>query len=203
MSLCEKFSLGLVDYVKTNLPEKSEDELEIIQYGIEVLYMNFFKIPIILGIGYFLGVFKFTLYAIFIFAIIRRYGSGIHARNWWTCLIATIVTIIGLVFVSLYLKISFLFKCTIFLGTFFIYAKYAPADTEEKPYLNEKVRNTLKIKALLTVTIYFILSVTIKNVSLANMFINVLWVEAVLINPATYKIFKRRYNNYEYYKEYV
>lgn len=46
MKTSEKFSIKRTSYIKRILPEKTE-ELEIIRYGFEVIFMNFTKFPII------------------------------------------------------------------------------------------------------------------------------------------------------------
>jgi len=74
-------------------------------------------------------------------------------------------------------------------------------DTEEKPYLNPLIRKHLKIKSMVTAIIYFFVSISVKDMFFSNIFIHVLWIEGIVILPITYKLFKRRYNNYEYYSE--
>ena len=92
-------------------------------------------------------------------------------------------------------------KVIIFLVTICVYFRYAPADTEEKPYLDSLIRKQLKIKSMVMAIIYFFVSISIKDMFFSNMFIHVLWIEGIVILPITYKLLKRRYNNYEYYSE--
>ncbi|WP_027624638.1 accessory gene regulator ArgB-like protein [Clostridium lundense] len=200
MSLSENFSMKVSNYVKSTLPDKTEDDLEIIRYGIEVLYANFAKFPIILMIAYFLGVARYAMYTIIIWGILRCFSGGIHATKSWTCLLSTLITIFTSVYLSLYTECNIVIKACIFLTSLYLYNKYSPADTEEKPYVDPCVRKRLRIKSLITVTIYFILSISLKNIFFSNIFIYILWVQGILICPVTYKIFKRRYNNYEYFK---
>ncbi|WP_246579006.1 accessory gene regulator B family protein [Clostridium algidicarnis] len=40
MALSEKFSMILSNYIKKTVPNKTEEDLEIIRYGLEVLFMN-------------------------------------------------------------------------------------------------------------------------------------------------------------------
>ncbi|MCD3298261.1 accessory regulator AgrB, partial [Clostridium botulinum C/D] len=47
----------------------------------------------------------------------------------------------------------------------------------------------------------FIISIVTKNKFFSNIFINILWIQGILIIPITYKIFNRRYKNYEYYEK--
>lgn len=203
MKLSEKIAIKITEYVKKTLPDKNKDDLEIIKYGIEIVFMNLTKIPIILIIGYLLSIFKETIWTIFLFSFIRRFAAGIHARKSYTCLMSMLVVIFGTIYISLNFIINVQVKIGIFLITSFLYLRYAPADTEEKPYLNYESRKKLKKRSLIVACMYLILSLTIKNIFLSNMIIHILWVEGMLILPITYKVFKRRYNNYEYYKEQI
>lgn len=204
MKLSEKFSEKVTNYVKNTLPNKTEEDLEIIKYGIELLFMNFTKLPILLIVGYMLNIFKFTVCAMIVFALIRRFAAGIHARKSYTCLASTMLVIYGAVYLSLNFKLSIILKVVIFCISFIIYLKYSPADTEEKPYLNENSRKKLKIKSIVVITLYFLLSLVFnKNIFISNILIHYIWIEGILILPLTYKIFNRRYNNYENYEEII
>ncbi|AEB76094.1 accessory gene regulator AgrB [Clostridium botulinum] len=201
MKLSEKFAIKVTKYIKNTLPDKSEDDLSIIKYGIELLFMSFNKMPIILCAGYLVGMFKETCFTMLVFGIIRSSASGIHARTSFTCLISTLVAILGGIYISRVMNISILVKLLIFIVSFIVYLRYSPADTEEKPYINSEIRKKLKVKSLITVTIYFVISIVIKNKFFSNIFINILWIQGILIIPITYKIFNRRYKNYEYYEK--
>ncbi|KGM97250.1 accessory gene regulator B family protein [Clostridium botulinum] len=201
MKLSERFAIKITKYIKNTLPDKNEDDLAIIKYGVELLFMSFNKIPIILCVSYLMGMFKETCFTMLVFGIIRSSASGIHAKTSSTCLISTLVAILGGIYISRVMKINILVKILIFIVSFIIYLKYSPADTEEKPYVNSQIRKKLKVRSLITITIYFIISIVIKNKFFSNMFINILWIQGILIVPITYKIFNRRYNNYEYYEK--
>lgn len=203
MKTSEKFSFKISNKIKKLLPHKTEEELEIIRYGLEVVFMNFTKFPIILAIGYILGVFRYSLYTLVIFGLIRSFAGGIHARMSYTCLLSTLVIIFGALYLSLNFNLNIITKSLIFFVSIFIYFKYAPADTEEKPYLDPLVRRQLKIKSMVTAAVYFIISISTDNIFFSNIFIHILWIEGILIYPAIYKLFKRRYNNYEYYNELI
>ncbi|MFT5875646.1 MAG: accessory gene regulator B, partial [Clostridium sp.] len=149
-------------------------------------------LPIILGIGYLLGVFSYTFYTLIMFGLIRMFAGGIHARKSYNCLLSMLVMIFGSIYLSLNYRTSSLVKVIIFLVTICIYFTYAPADTEEKPYLDSLIRKQLKIKSMVTAIIYFFISITIKDMFFSNMFIHVLWIEGiegiVILHPSL-KIF--------------
>ncbi|MCB2362288.1 accessory gene regulator B family protein [Clostridium estertheticum] len=200
MNVSESVSIKMSNHIKKVLPDKTEEDLEIIRYGIEIIFMNLSKFPIILGVGYLLGIFKYSVYSLIIFSFIRGFASGLHARHSYTCLISTMVTILGAVYLSLYLNINIIVKQLVFLLIIYMYFKYSPADTEEKPYLDPLIRKQLKFKSILTVLIYFVISINVNEIFFSNIFIYVLCIEGILISPLTYKLFNRRYNNYEFYK---
>ncbi len=201
MRLSEKFSMKLSNYIKRTVPNKTEEDLEIIRYGVEVLFMNITKLPIILAVGYALGLLRYTLYTLIIFGFLRRFVGGIHARKSITCLISTGFIILGAIYISLAYSLTIIVKVFICIVVVCIFFKYAPSDTEEKPYLDRNVRQNLKIKSILIAIVYFFLSIYIKSLFFSNIFMYILLIEAILICPITYKILNRRYNNYEYYRE--
>ncbi|KEI06851.1 accessory gene regulator ArgB-like protein [Clostridium botulinum] len=200
MKISERFAIKITEYIKNTLPDKNEDDLAIIKYGVELLFMSVTKIPIILGIGYFLGTLKETIFTVLAFCFIRRFAAGIHARKSYICLLSTCLILQGSIYLSINFNLKLITKILILVICMMIYLKYAPADTEEKPYVNEQIRKSLKIKSIFTITIYFIISIKIKEVFISNMLMHVLWIEGLLITPIIYKIFKRRYYNYEYYE---
>lgn len=165
--------------------------------------MNITKPPIILAIGYLLDLFWYTLYTLITFGLLRRFVGGIHAKKGITCLISTVVIILGAIYISLLYSLTIIAKVLIFLVVICIFFKYAPADTAEKPYLNRSVRQNLKRKNIFTASVYFILSIYISNPLFSNVLLHILWIESILICPITYKIMKRRYNNYEYYTKII
>ncbi|MCD3283505.1 accessory gene regulator B family protein, partial [Clostridium botulinum C/D] len=186
MKVSEKVAIKITEYIKNTLPDKSEDDLSIIKYGIELLFMSFNKMPIILCAGYLVGMFKETCFTMLVFGIIRSSASGIHAKTSFTCLISTLVVILGGIYISRVIDINILVKLFIFILSFIVYLRYSPADTEEKPYINSEIRKKLKVKSLITVTIYFIISIVTKNKFFSNIFINILWIQGILIIPITY-----------------
>jgi accessory gene regulator B len=203
MILSEKCSEKLLNYITSVLPDKTDEDLEIIKYGLEILLMNIPKTGVILAIAYMLSILKYTLCTLVIFSILRYFAAGIHSRRSVSCLLSTLVFMLGTTYVSLKFQLTITEKSLIFFPALYVYYKYAPADTEEKPYLNKVIRQQLKIKSILVISIYFGFSICIKSVFFSNLFIHIIWLEALLISPITYKILKRRYNNYEYYKEII
>lgn len=202
MSLIEKTSESLMKYIRHSLPDKTETELEKIKYGIDIFLMNFYKIPVLWIIAYFLGVFIPMVIATISFGFIRMFASGIHARKGWTCLLMTGFVLFSIVYFSTYLPLNFLYKTTLFIFSLVLIFLYAPADTEEKPLINPKLRQRLKIKATVISVLFYLLSIVFFSKDIiGSILIYSMLAESLLITPVIYKLFKRRYRNYEHFSQ--
>ncbi|WP_416390131.1 accessory gene regulator B family protein [Tepidibacter hydrothermalis] len=202
MNISKKLSVFILNCIKPYVSSISQDDFEIAQYGIEVFCMNLCKIPIIFLLAYLFNILDYSILVYILFGLIRNYTWGIHMRTSLTCLILTCVCFFGVVFLSKALILHIAIKFFISLICIYILYKYAPADTEERPCLSEKIRKSNKSKALTLGFIYILASFIVYNRVISNMFLLSLFIQCLMISPITYKIFKRRYNNYEYYEQY-
>ena len=104
----------LLNNIKTNIKKNNknitEEELEIIEYGLESLYLTFTKIIIILLLSIVLNIFKETLYTLIFYNIIRLFAFGLHAKNSIQCLITSLILFIGGTYLSIYLTIPISLK---------------------------------------------------------------------------------------------
>lgn len=202
MSLIEKTSESLMKYIRNSLPDKTEEELEKIKYGIDIFLMNFYKIPVLWIIAYILGIFTSMVVATISFGFIRMFASGIHARKGWTCLLMTGFVLFAIVYLSAFLPLDFIYKTIFFIFSLVLIFLYAPADTEEKPLINPKLRQRLKIKAIVISVLYYLLSITFFSKDIiGSILIYSMFTESLLITPVIYKLFKRRYRNYEHFSQ--
>lgn len=184
-----------LDLIKKN-KYVSESELAIIKYGLEGIYLTITKTAVISIIAIATGYFKEMVIFLIIFGILRTPSCGLHAKKSWMCLISSIFmfnvlpVIANKTIINIYLK--FLLGI---IGIILIYL-YSPADTYKKPIINKKRRKNLKIISTLISTLYFLLSIIIKNNFINNCFIFSIILQNILISPVTYKLFKLPYNNY-------
>jgi len=192
----EKVVSKITNYIKKNVPLNSDTE-EIVRYGLDVTYMNVSKIFILIIIGMIMNCLPFVFLSIFSFGTIRFYASGFHSRNSIVCFISSFIIIFGNVYISLFLTYTPLIKTLIFSLLIIIYYLYAPADTEEKPLINKEKRTSLRNSSLLIISILFLLSFIFGEIA-GYIIINSLIIEGVLICPVTYKLFNRRYKNYDH-----
>lgn len=176
-----------------------EEKLEIIQYGLEGLYLLFSKLIIIGILAYFLGIFKELVIFIIIYNIIRMPSFGLHATKSWICLLSSTIIFIGVPLICKYLILITPIKIILGFVLTLLFFKNAPADTHKRPIVNSKRRLTYKIISTVTSIVFVICSIYIKDNFIANCFIFSLIVQNFMISPFTYKIFKLPYNNYKTY----
>lgn len=202
MSVIEKTSESVMTYIRNSLPNKSEEELEKIKYGIDIFLMNFYKIPVLWIIAYASGVFIPMVIATLSFGVMRMFAAGIHARKGWTCLLMTGIVLFGIVIFATFLPLNFTHKTTLFAFSLMLVLLYAPADTEEKPLINPKLRQRLKIKTVaISILLYSLSVIFFSSDIIGSILIYSIFAESLLITPVLYKLFKRRYRNYEHFKE--
>lgn len=203
MSLYNKVVEGLTEYVVKNTKDKSEDDIEILKYGIEVIIMNVSKLVIIFVIMLLLGLFKECIIITVVYGGIRSFGSGLHVKGFLKCLIFSTLHFLFMIFTAYSVDFDIMIKIPAALGLITLIALYAPADTEEKPYLDRTVRIALKKKAVAVSALYSVLWITGVVGVYSGFFISAIIGQIILIHPLTYKIAGRRYNNYLYEEDYL
>ena len=185
--------------IKKNQPEKNEEELEIIEYGLEAIYLTFTKIIIILLLSIVLDIFKETLLMILFYNVIRLFAFGLHAKNSTTCLIMSIILFIGGTYLSIYVNIPIILKIILSITCIVLIIIYAPADTEKRPLINAKKRKRFKILSIITSLIITFLIVYFNDNYLSNFMLIGMIESTIMILPITYKLYGLPYNNYKNY----
>lgn len=182
---------------KTN--KYSEEDIEIIIYGLEGIYLTITKMIIIFLIAYILNIWKETILILISYNIIRTNSFGIHASKSIYCLISSILLFIGGAIICKYITLPFKFCLISAIICNFLLLLYSPADTHKRPIINAKKRKRFKYLSFLSGIIYTILIILLRNYSIIN-YLTLGMIEAILmILPITYSICKMPYNNYKTY----
>lgn len=180
-----------------NTNHYNPDKLGEIKYGLESLYLTITKLSIIILIAYFLNI----LYELFMFLIfyntIRSVSFGLHAKKSWVCLISSVIIFICSSLICKYIVFSLPSKYIIIAISFYLFWKYAPADTKKRPIVNKRRKSILKLLSLLIVFIYAILSIILNDNFLCNCLLESLILQGFLISPLGYKLFGLDYNRKE------
>lgn len=177
----------------------SQTKLEEIRYGLEGIYLTITKSIVIFSIAFIFGILKELLIFLLFFNILRFTAFGIHAKNSIICLIYSNLIFLLLPVIAKYLVINKIVKIISFIIIIILIGKYAPADTEKRPIVSPKRRQTYKIISIIISISYMIISLSINNNFISNSLLLSLLLELIMINPLTYKIYKQPYNNYKTY----
>lgn len=195
----KRFLNSIRNSIKKQYPNYSNDKIDEIMYGVEGIYLTITKTIIIFALAFLFKIAKELLFLLIAFNFIRLFAFGMHANNSITCLIFSSLMFIGGAFICKYLTISKPVLYALYLFSLIIISIYSPADTVKRPLIKKKKRIRFKILSILTVIIYAIISLFIKDNQIINYLIIGLLIECILISPITYKIFKMPYRNYKNY----
>lgn len=190
---------GIVFLKKYNSYSKKEEMLA--HYGLETIYILITKTIFITILSIIFGLLKEVYLFILFYGILRLYSSGLHMRKGIHCTILSTICLLGLPYLSIITSISFGVKLIILGISLICFTLYSPADTYKKPLINVKKRKILKIKSIIILFIYAILTLYIRNSFISSIIIYSIILQVILILPITYKIFNMPYNNYLNYKE--
>lgn len=189
----------IINNIKKNQPDIDDEQLEVIEYGLESIYLTFTKIIIIILLSIILNIFKETLLMLLFYNIVRFSSFGLHAKNSTACLITSLLLFIGGTYLAIYLKIKLVIKIILAIICIILMIIYAPADTEKRPLINKKKRIKFKILSIITSIILTFLIIYLNDNYLSN-FILIGFIEAtIMILPVTYKLYGLPYNNYKTY----
>lgn len=176
----------------------SNDDIDKLRYGLEGIYLTITKIIIILLLSLLLNILKEVAIVLGLFNIIRFFGFGIHAKKSYQCLISSLFffILIPLFFINIDISnTTIIIICSICILDYLL---FAPADTVKRPLPNKKKRIIRKTMTVLTGIIYSML-IFILNDFFAPLFLSSLVIQAFVVHPLTYKLFRQPFNNYKVY----
>lgn len=175
----------------------NETDIEKIRYGLEGIYLTITKLIVILALSIIFNIFKEIVLVLIFLNIIRYPAFGVHADKSSVCLIASILLIFGLTLLISKIYINNIIKIILCVICIINYLVFAPADTIKRPLTNAKKRKYRKIASVILSIIYSIAMFLINTKIISNTLLISLIIEAIMINPLTYKILKMPYNNYK------
>ena len=197
----EKFLKSTMKSIANKYPDYDKDRLEIIEYGLESLYIMITKTIVISLIALLLNVFKEMLIIMILYNIIRTTAFGMHAKESWQCYIISITLFIGGALLFKYINVSFYANALIGAVSYIFLVIYAPADTYKRPLVNAKKRKIYKIITAINSSIFLILIIVFKNSNISTALSLGLLDSMLMIHPLTYRMFHLPYNNYKTYNE--
>ena len=189
-----------MNFIKKYNTETTDSQLEIIQYGLEGLYLTITKLIIILLLSYILNIWKEVIIFLIIYNMIRTTSFGLHATKSWICLLSSTCIFLGVPIICLLCNFSNYIKLIIGVFNILLMMKNAPADTYKRPIVSKTRRMVYKILSTVLSIVMVIFSILIPDQFMANCFLFALVVQNFMISPTIYRIFKLPYANYKNYE---
>lgn len=193
----EKFIVSIVNLAKRN-KEYTEEEVAIMRYALEGIYLTFTKILVITLIACLLGLFKEYIWFVLLYTPIRSVSFGWHANTTKECWVVSILAFILIPYIFSIITINEITKIILLTFSILGFALYSPADTKKRPIVNKKRRLLFKVVSLIITLVYCCYSFKHSNL-ISNLMIASLLYQSLLINPLIYKITHQEFNNYKTY----
>lgn len=193
----EKFIVSIVNLAKRN-KEYTEEEVAIMRYALEGIYLTFTKILVITLIACLLGLFKEYIWFVLLYTPIRSVSFGWHANTTKECWVVSILAFILIPYTFSIITINEITKIILLTFSILGFALYSPADTKKRPIVNKKRRLLFKVVSLIITLVYCCYSFKHSNL-ISNLMLASLLYQSLLINPLIYKITHQEFNNYKTY----
>lgn len=187
---------------------KTEEEKEIILFGITRIIEDIPKTIGIILIGLALGVLNSIVIITTILISYKSFVGGLHLKTNFSCFIYSIlfylITIYAAKYIQILFNVNIIFLIYIILFLFAIYTiiKYAPADVIEMPKLDKSLRKTLKIKSFISLNIIYTFAIFIvKDIETKNLLIFSIFFINLMGTRVMYKLLKVEYGYETFMKE--
>ena len=156
-----------------------------------------------LAVAYLLGVFKLSLIAFAVLIPYRGASGGFHLHTHIGCIVTTCIMYSGVALISKYIVLTEITKYLLIAGTWIfgiiMIKLYAPADTEDVPILESKVRKKKQIASYFALTVGLIAALIIQDSTISNILIFGNFVQTLTITKLAYRLTNNKYG-YEVYE---
>lgn len=203
--MIEKFCNFILNKMRKKMPDITDENAEIILYGLQLIIGELPKMFILFGLSFLLGIGWYMLFAFIAIIPYKAVSGGFHLHTHIGCILSTVVFFYGVIFISKYLVLNDIQKY-ILVGLSFIFgilmvSMYAPADTEEVPILRKKERKLKKILSYIMLTLILGISLIVKDQILSNILIVGSIFQSISISRLAFILTKNKYGHEVYAKQ--
>jgi len=191
--LAKKIAMQLCD---------GKDRIEYlkIKLGIELILINVGKGAIVYLVAIIFGTLIPTVITHLACVLLRKHSKGLHAKSSTVCVLISILLFVVLPHLMQSIVINRWWTLPIGIITTYLFYKYAPADTEKSPLVDEDVRKHLQYRTVGVNIALHLVALTAVLPMLRTLIILGGVLQVIMVLPITYKLFRRGYNNYEAYE---
>lgn len=200
--MIDKICMFLTNQIRKEMPEIDDEKAEVINYGLQNIIGEIPKIFIMLGIAYILGIFPLALFTFVALFPYKGASGGVHLKTHIGCIIVTTLFYCVIPFISQQFVLQDITKYLV-IGCVWIFGMimiklYAPADTEDVPILEKKVRRKKQMVSYITFTLGLLMAWIIKDSTIANILIIANLFQTISITKLVYRLTNSKYG-YEVY----
>lgn len=200
--MIDKICLFLTNKIRKEDPSIDDERAEVINFGLQIIIGEVPKTFIMLAVAYLLGVFKLSLITFLVLIPYRGTSGGFHLHTHIGCIVSTCLMYSGVALLSKYLVLSqvtkYLLIAVVWLFGIIMIKLYAPADTEDVPILESKVRKKKQIASYIALTVALVAAIFIKDSTISNIIILGNLVQTLMITKIAYRLTNNKYG-YEVY----
>lgn len=201
--MIDNICLLLTKKIREEMPDVDDERAEVINYGLHLIIGELPKNFIILGLSYFLGVFKLTLLTVILLLPYRAASGGFHLKTHIGCIVGTTLIYCGVAKISNYIIfnnqiIKIIIALSVWIFGMIMVHLYAPADTESVPILSKKKRKQKKMLSYIFLSVAMMIACIIPNNVISNILIFGYFIQSITITRLAYKLTKNKYG-YEVY----
>lgn len=190
--MVEKISLLLTNKLSDN--DQSEEEKEILLFGITRIVEDIPKYLILITICYFLNIIKETTVVLLICMSYKVFVGGAHAKTNIECLIYSILFFLTPVMLAKYINydmyIYYIIMIATILFSVYVILKIVPSDTEEIPIINSEKRKKSKIYALILLVILLIIANYLNNIVYMKIIVYTILITNLFCLNSFYKLLR-------------
>lgn len=181
--------------------ELTEDNREIVAYGIYIFLSTVIGLISIVIVGWLLGVLKLALAVVLTASGLRILSGGAHSACLRNCTLLGVIVSPGIALSARsiygYFIPQLMYALVVAVGLLTLWSilAYAPADNANKPINNEMIKGRLRRLSLLYLIIWFVVIITIisgvfptlRNDLVLASTLGLLW-QAFSLTPSGYKL---------------
>ena len=201
--MIDKICLFLTNKIRQDDPDIDDERAEVINYGLQIIVGEVPKTFIMLAVAYILGVFKLSLLTFLVLIPYRGASGGFHLHTHIGCIVSTCLMYSGVALLSKYVVLTQMAKYVFILLTWIfgmiMIKLYAPADTEDVPILESKVRKKKQFASYFALTVGLVVAFFIQDSTISNILIFGNLVQTLTITKLAYRLTNNKYG-YEVYE---
>lgn len=203
--MIEKICSFILSKMRKKMPEITDEQGEVILYGLQLLVGEAPKMILLFGISFILGFGLEMVFAYFAIMPYRAVSGGFHLHTHLGCIIGSAIFYYGDVLISKFLVLGsvekyILVALSLIFGILMV-SMYAPADTENVPIISKKERKTKKILSYITLILTLVVALIIPNQVYSNILIIGTIIQSMSITRIAYKLTNNKYGHEEFAKQ--